>query len=410
MSFTSWLRRLQSTLDAERTGRNCRRQVRRAAPRGLQFETLEDRTVPSFSPAVDYSTGTNPQAAATADFNGDGRQDLAVANYYSGNVSILLGNANGTFQPVQNSPTGAYPLSLAVGDFNGDGKLDLVSGNGAAVSVLLGNGNGTFQAPANIDIGSSPTSVAVGDFNVDGKLDLGVTSNHFVVDSYGYYGPYGHYEGQANVLLGNGDGSFHAAVATSLGYGYPSGAAVADFDGDGRDDFATTDGYSTVSVLLSNSDGSGNLLAPTGFATGSYPQSVMVGDFNGDGISDLVTRNSYSLSVLLGNGVPGLGDGTFNSAQTTAVSSSPSSVAVGDFNADGKLDLCVTSNHFVVDSYGYYGPYGHYEGQVEVLLGQGNTFFAAPLPTALGVGWYNGVASGDFNADRFPDLAGTNSE
>src|SRR2546426_8034281 len=87
------------------------------------------------------------------------------------------------------SATGAGPLSVAVGDFNGDGKLDLATANAGDVSVLLGNGNGTFQAPTGISLGDagSPTSVAVGDFNGDGTLDLGVTSNVYFPGAPGYW-------------------------------------------------------------------------------------------------------------------------------------------------------------------------------------------------------------------------------
>src|SRR5205814_4244629 len=159
---------------------------------------------------------------------------LATANFGDNTVSVLLGNGDGTFQPAVNSDTGAGPLSVAVGDFDGDGKLDLATANLGDVSVLLGNGDGTFGAPASIPMsdGSSPASVAVGDFNADGKLDLGVTSNVYYpgtpgtpgywVCYSGWYDTYctyypgtpdtpGYYEGRANVLLGNGDGSFSAS-------------------------------------------------------------------------------------------------------------------------------------------------------------------------------------------------------
>ena len=158
--------------------------IRRCPPASrLCLESLEDRCLLSFSPAVSYPVGVNPQAVVTGDFNGDGRLDLAVANSASNSVSILRGNANGTFQAAQNFATGAVPRSLAVGDFNKDGKLDLVTANAGAydVSVLSGNGDGTFRAPTSIGIGLRQLSVAVGDFNSDGKLDLAVAS--IVADS-----------------------------------------------------------------------------------------------------------------------------------------------------------------------------------------------------------------------------------
>ena len=141
---------------------------------------------------------------AVGDFNGDGKADLAVANYGSDNVSVLLGNGNGTFQAAVNYAAGTSPHSVAVGDFNGDGKADLAVANYGSnnVSVLLGNGNGTFQAAVNYAAGTSPCSVAVGDFNGDGKADLAVAN----------YG-----SNNVSVLLGNGNGTFQAAVNYAAG-------------------------------------------------------------------------------------------------------------------------------------------------------------------------------------------------
>ena len=193
------------------------------------FEALEARQLMSFTPAVSYPAGTNPQEIVTADFNNDGRLDLATCNTGSSSVSVLLGNGNGTFQAPQTSTAGDNPVSIAVGDFNGDGKLDLTAANGGtgAVSVMRGNGDGTFQAPTSVSIDADPTSVAVGDFNGDGKLDLAAVSNTY----HSYYGPSyypGYYEGQVNVLLGTGSGSFAAPTSSSLGTGYHTSAAVAD--------------------------------------------------------------------------------------------------------------------------------------------------------------------------------------
>src|SRR5437879_1413612 len=96
-----------------------RRPIRRSPPASRpRLEALEDRCLLSFSPAVSYLAGTGPQAVLTADFNGDTRLDLAVFNNGTSSVSVLLGNADGTFQPALSSATGAYPNRLAVGDFN----------------------------------------------------------------------------------------------------------------------------------------------------------------------------------------------------------------------------------------------------------------------------------------------------
>jgi hypothetical protein len=380
---------------------------RRARPFRPTVEALEDRFVPSFSPAAVYAVGTSPQAVLTADFNSDRQLDLAVANYSSNTVSVLLGNADGTFQSAQDSATGASPQSLAVGDFNADGKLDLATANAGDVSVLLGTGNGTFQAPTNIGIGSDPVSVAVGDFNADGKLDLGVASNVyfppccFGIDPYTGYmvGNAGYYEGRANVLLGTGTGSFAVPNTTVFGTGYGyhmMGAAVADLNGDGKQDFASANNYSG-SVIVQPGTGTGTLGAPVSFSVGSWnaPESVAAGDVNADGKLDLVTvnRSSDSVSVLLGTGT-----GSFGVATTYAAGSQPRSVAMADFNGDGKIDLATANGD---------------AGTVSVLLGTGAGAFKPPVNAPARSyplrSYPLAVAVGDFSGDGRPDVAAADS-
>jgi hypothetical protein len=315
-----------------------------------RLEPLDERCLPSFSPAMHYPISTGPQAVEVGDFNGDGKLDLATANVSNNAVSVLLGNGDGTFQPAVNSDTGNYPFSMAVGDFNGDGKLDLVTVNigDNSVSVLLGNGNGTFQPAADIPLsdGLSLQSVAVGDFNGDGKLDLGVTANFYTPGFYGpgHWGYYGYYQGnwypgydtgEVHLLIGNGLGDFSDASSASLGYGHHTSAAVADFNGDGDQDFAAAD-LDTGTVSILTGDGAGNLQWPSDFDAGGVPLSVTAGDVNGDGKSDLVTANQAfnTVGVLLGDG-----QGGFAAAQTYATGGNPASVALADFNHDLKPDI-----------------------------------------------------------------------
>src|SRR5436305_4059506 len=200
MSFRSQFDSFKSPGSRPAARRQDRKPVRRrAAAARMRLEALEDRCLLSFNPVVNYSVGSSPNAAVAADFNNDARVDLAVANWGDSTVSVLLGNAGGTFQPAVTSATGIYPISLAVGDFDADGKKDLATANtfSGVVSVLLGHGDGTFQPPANIDTGINPQSVAVGDFNADGKLDLVALS--YSVDYYGSYS-------FADVMLGTGTG------------------------------------------------------------------------------------------------------------------------------------------------------------------------------------------------------------
>ena len=353
------------------------------------IEALEDRTVPAFLAPVSYQVGvTGPFAVVTADFNNDGQPDIAVERYSESNVDdssvvILLGNADGTFQSPLTFRTGSYPRSLAVGDFDADGKLDLATANFYDVSVLRGNGDGTFQAPTNIAIASTPVSVAVGDFNGDGMLDLGVTSNSYTGDETGY-------EGYANVLIGNCNGSFSGPNTTPLGWGFHTAATAADLNSDGFTDFVTAQFYGTnVEVLWG--DGSGYLQGPSRFTCGESPVSVAAGDVNGDGFTDLVTANwstyASDIGVLLGDGL-----GNFTSAGNFATDLNPASVVLGDFTGDGHVDAATVNM-------------GAYD--VSVLRGHGDGSFSIEQITPVGFESWS-LAAADFNRDGWLDAVTAN--
>jgi hypothetical protein len=215
------------------------------------------------------------------DFNGDGKHDLATANPLSNDVSVLLGEGDGTFVGAGNFPVGLRPFSVAVGDFDGDGKHDLATANDLSgnFSVLLGEGDGTFAGAGNFPVGASPRSVAVGDFDGDGKQDLAVANAS---------------SDAVSVVLGKGDGTF-AGDSFPVGAG-PISVAVGDFDGDGKHDLATANLFSNdVSVLLG--EGDGTFAGAGNFPVGAGPISVAVGDFDGDGKHDLATANQFSSNV-----------------------------------------------------------------------------------------------------------------
>jgi hypothetical protein len=324
----------------------------------------------AFRLASHFAAGAGPETLVTADFNRDHKLDLAVPNPNSNNVSILLGNGDGTFRPAVNYSVGQGPVTAAVGDFNRDGKLDLVVANNVSnnVSVLLGNGDGSFRTAVEHSGGQKPSAVAVGDFNRDGKLDVVVTDAG---------------SNKVTVLLGNGAGSFQSAIAYSVGQN-PVSVAVGDFNRDGKLDLVVANNFSNnVSVLLGNGDGT--FRTPVNHGGTSNAASAAVADFNGDGKLDLVVSNppGSNVAVLLGNG-----DGSFQSPATYSTGYEPV-LAVGDLNGDGKLD-------FAIANVG--------ASSVTTLLGNGNGGFQETVSYTVPAG-VTSIALGDFNGDGKFDLA-----
>jgi hypothetical protein len=337
------------------------------------FEVANPRYWAALSAPVHFAAGAGPYSLTTGKFNADKKLDLAVVNTNSDNISILLGNGNGTFQRAVNYSVGSSPSSVAVGDFNRDGKLDLaVANNGSSnVSILLGRGDGTFKPAVDYNAGQYPSSVAVGDFNRDGKLDLAVTNMG---------------SNNLDVLLGNGDGTFKAAVSYNVGQN-PVLVVVGDFNRDGRLDLAVTNNDSNnISILLGN--GNGTFQTARDYSAGQTPASMVVGDFNGDGRLDLavanVASNNANVSVLLGNG-----DGTFRSPVSYATGGYEPTLALGDLNGDGKLDLAVAD----VGS-----------SDVTALLGKGDGTFAPMVKYSTAQNAVS-IALGDFNGDGKLDVA-----
>jgi len=246
----------------------------------------------SFGTHSNYTAGNRPRHVTVGDFNGDGYTDLAVANFNAQTVSVFTGTGTGTFNPQITSTAANFGTTtgvLAAADFNGDGKADLAvaSFSGDTVNIILGNGNGSFAAPVNYPVGDGPNSLAIADFDGDGFADLAVANSN---------------SNTLSVLRGLGGGTFASAVTYNAGTQVVT-VAAADFNGDGKPDLvAANRSSSNISVLINN--GSGAFGAAVNYAAGSQPGGLAVEDFDGDGKVDIAvgSTSSTSLTFFHGNG------------------------------------------------------------------------------------------------------------
>ena len=313
---------------------------------------------PTYNPPVNYSTGTNAHGVATANLNGDGKLDLAVANSGASSVSVLLGNGDGSFGTASNFAVGSQPKSVTASDFNGDGNVDLATANQGSntVSILLGNGTGSFTSAGSHSVCPGTHEVAVGEFNGDGRPDLAVACWGGTVIS---------------VLLGNGSrrlrhgdelpGRLGPDVARRCTTSTATGATTSP---------SRTTRAANVSILIGN--GNGTFAAPVELRrrqpgrTRSAPATSTA-----TASLDLVTANDGSSNVTL---LRGVGNGTFTAIASYPTGSVPKGIAVGDFNGDGKLDV-VTANTAGRYPSGNSNPGGD---QVSILLGSGTGTLGAP--------------------------------
>jgi hypothetical protein len=337
---------------------------------------------------VRYGTGTTPYSAVVADLNGDGKNDIVVANSGSGSVSVLLGNggATGTYQSQVNYDSGPQPNSVTFGDFNNDGYTDLAFADGDcasctpnAVSIVFGRNDGTFGAPntystlTGSETDTDTYALVAWDFNNDGNLDIAAVNNK---------------TNNVSILLGNGTNTSTLQAAVSYPVGnQPVAIAYGDFNQDGKMDLVVANfGSNSISVLIGNGDGT--FKSAVNYTVGHGPYAVARANFNSDKYPDLVVVNETdkTVGILINNG-----DGTFapQVAYPTTLTGAPSSVAIGDYNGDGILDLAVGDSA---------------SQNVAILLGNGNGTFGTATKVATGANVFS-LAAADFNGDGATDLA-----
>lgn len=362
--------------------------------------------------------GNAAYAVVVGDFNGDGKTDVALTNDGDpGQVTVFLSKGDGSFKTAKQFASGGVGArSIVVADFNADGILDLAVANDCfsatdcsrgSVGVLLGRGDGTFRAAkiyAYAIEGTAYPALGASDFNGDGTSDLVLST-----------------EGQVVVLLANPDGTFQPGRRFNAGGTYIPNVQIADVNGDGKTDIVMAsscngidtcvNGSAGVSVLLGNGDGT--FQAPLHYSFfGWFAFSVAVGDFNGDGKLDLAAavRNNcrgitgctpYVVNILLGNG-----DGTFQFEKAYPMVGSLAALAIGvepeNLLTVGDFNNDGKNDLAVVSPCTSYNTCG--DGELRVFLGNGNGTFKISVWKLPLLALSDSIAVGDFNTDGNQDL------
>lgn len=333
---------------------------------------------PDFLTAQRYPTGAAPLSVRTADFNGDGKQDIVTANRDANSISVILSGDDPAFALHTDYAAGTAPTSLVVANLIGSAAPDIlcVNNTSANLSLFQGNGDGTF-APA-VSLGllstSAPIDAAAGDLDGDGDNEI-VTAD----------------SGTNSISIFKNNGAGFDAVPVILPVGnFPRAVLLVDLNKDGKLDIVVVNRNSdTVSVLLANAVG---FAAAVAVPTGENPRQAEPIDVDGDSDVDLVVTNptGKSISILINNGA-----GDFSAGATINLDALPSRCDSGDFNGDGKTDLAMVMFSTVEGNPAL--------GQTTVLYGNGTGGFPTMRSYGLG-GAAQDLVVADMNGDARPDI------
>lgn len=329
-----------------------------SAPFVVTFSSNQEINSNSFSDHVDFATEQHPFALAIADFDNDGKLDMATSDPFSEAVSVFMNKSSmgaiteSSFGPKVDFETGYGPYGLAVADLDGDGKKDLVTiYNGTTISIFLNvsdadpNGYSSFASRVDILIGYNIAlyDIAIEDLDGDGKPDLVITDQWI---------------GKRILVFKNTSTEGNISAASFATYvefataGKASEVAIADLDGDGKPDLAVTNIDTDVVSVFKNECTAGtidiNSFAPrVDFQSGIHASfGIAIGDLDDDGKPDIAVSNYYtnSISILKNTTIKGeITSNSFAPKIEFATVTGPQTIAMGDLNGDGKLDLAAAN-------------------------------------------------------------------
>ncbi len=400
----------------------------------------------TFAPVNVLDSDFKPQGFQLVDVDGDNLSDMVIANGSDDDVAVLYGTGLGSFEFPQQKQIASFPGEIEVADFDKDGILDILVNtlDTSKLQLVRGNGtdgipDGTLADPIDVGVSSRFTDFVVADFNEDGWIDYATTdfpdgeiTIHLANEGGTSFSSFSAFLPDAEpgqiraadyngddildlsvtlrspagyvILLGEGDngvgdGTFTALPIVSTFFG-TNDHTFGYFNADNKLDLALSiDTYDRTGIFIGAGDGTFG--SPVYYASGDRPQNVETADFNSDGILDLVVSNfiDQTLSLLIGNGSDGQGNGTFRSPVALPTIVGPGVVAINDFDGDGILDLATktSATSTVIDMTGIH-------------LGQGsngvaNGTFAPVRAYTLG-SRQSGLATADLNEDGNIDLIG----